>query len=40
MLVIQNNQDFGPVVNFRSSFEKAWSNMLNYIKNRREELKT
>jgi len=29
---------FGPVVLFRSSFEKAWNNMLEYIKNRRLEI--
>ncbi len=32
-------EDFGPLVHFRNSFEKAWKNMLVYIKDRRAELK-
>lgn len=31
-------EDFGPVVLFRSSFESAWKNALNEVKNRRAEL--
>lgn len=32
-------EDFGPVVLFRKSFEKTWSRALEFIKNRRKELK-
>ena len=32
-------EDFGPVVYFRTMFEKAWSNALDFIKKRRIELK-
>lgn len=31
-------EDFGPVVLFRSGFEKAWSNALQYVKSRRKEV--
>ena len=31
-------EDFGPVVYFRKSFEKAWTNALNFIKERRCEI--
>ena len=31
-------EEFGPVVLFRNSFEKAWSESLEFIKNRRKEL--
>jgi len=31
-------EEFGPVVHFRNSFEKAWSNTLNAIKKRRMDL--
>ena len=31
-------EDFGPVVLFRNSFEKAWNGSLEFIKNRRKEL--
>ena len=31
-------EDFGPVVRFRGSFEKAWASALDFIRQRRTEL--
>lgn len=37
-ITVDEYEDFGPVVLFRSSFEKAWGNALQTIKSRRQEL--
>lgn len=37
-ITIDEYEEFGPVVYFRNSFEKAWSNALSAVKKRRTEL--